>query len=83
MLQGHEALGEDRKETLMDNNGWDQYKKLIIHELERSNKRLEKIEDRLTQIENKLSTLQVKVYTSAFLISVIITGVVQAFINKA
>ena len=67
----------------MNDNGWDQYKKLIIHELERSNSRLEKIEERLSEIDKKLTTLQVKVYTTAFLISVIITGVVQAFVTKA
>jgi len=58
-------------------NGWDEYKKLVLHELERSNSRLQKIEDHLTTIDRKLTILQTKVYTTALIISVLISGALQ------
>jgi hypothetical protein len=45
----------------MTDNGWDEYKKLVLHELERSNSRLQKIEDHLNVIDKKLTILQTKV----------------------
>ena len=61
----------------MTENGWDEYKKLVIHELERSNSRLQKIEDHLNVIDKKLTILQTKVYTTALFISVVISGLIQ------
>jgi hypothetical protein len=61
----------------MTDNGWDEYKKLVLHELERSNSRLQKIEDHLNVIDKKLTILQTKVYTTALLISVVISGLIQ------
>ena len=66
---------------MMSDNGWDEYKKLVLHELERSNSRLQKIEDHLNTIDRKLTILQTKVYTTAFCISVLISGLVQYFNN--
>lgn len=56
-------------------NGWDQYKKLVLHELERTNNRLTDIDKRLNHIERKLSVLDTKVYASAFVASIILTSV--------
>jgi hypothetical protein len=61
----------------MTDNGWDEYKKLVLHELERSNSRLQKIEDHLNAIDKKLTILQTKVYTTALFISVVISGLSQ------
>jgi hypothetical protein len=61
----------------MTDNGWDEYKKLVLHELERSNSRLQKIEDHLNAIDKKLTILQTKVYTTALFISVVISGLIQ------
>jgi hypothetical protein len=61
----------------MTENGWDEYKKLVLHELERSNSRLQKIEDHLNAIDKKLTILQTKVYTTALFISVVISGLIQ------
>lgn len=61
----------------MTDNGWDEYKKLVLHELERSNSRLQKIEDHLNVIDKKLTILQTKVYTTALFISVVISGLIQ------
>ena len=61
----------------MTGNGWDEYKKLVVHELERSNERLTKIETRLYDIERRLTVLQTKVYTTALIISVLISSAIQ------
>ena len=61
----------------MTGNGWDEYKKLVVHELERSNERLTKIENRLYDIERRLAGLQAKVYTTALIISVLISSAIQ------
>jgi len=56
-------------------NGWDSYKKLVVHELERSNSRLTEIDSRLRHIEKKLAILDTKVYAATFLFSIIFTAV--------
>jgi hypothetical protein len=58
----------------MDTNGWDQYKKLVIHELERNNNRLEKLDKRLASIEHRLAVLHTKMYVAAFAASLILTA---------
>ena len=62
----------------MDMNGWDQYKKLVIHELERTNQRLGTIDKRLSVIENKIAVLDTKVYAATFVFSAICTAVFNA-----
>ena len=56
-------------------NGWDSYKKLVVHELERSNSRLMDIDSRLRHIEKKLAILDTKVYGTVIIISLVLTGV--------
>ena len=58
----------------MDANGWDQYKKLVIHELERNNNRLEQLDHRLASIEHRLAVLHTKMYVAAFAASCILTA---------
>jgi hypothetical protein len=54
-------------------NGWDQYKKLVISELERTNKRLTIMDKRLSHIEKNIIILQTKAATWAASVSVIIS----------
>jgi|TARA_Y100000310_G_scaffold248660_1_gene254580 hypothetical protein len=65
----------------INTNGWEQYKKLVVHELERTNRRLLDIDKRLNHIERKLAILDTKVYASAFLASLILTGVFSVIID--
>jgi hypothetical protein len=57
----------------MEDNGWIEYRKLVISELQRSNDRLTRIESDITEIKQRLAILQTKVYfassTLAFLVS--------------
>lgn len=59
----------------MPDENWDQYKKLVIHELERTNHRLTDIDKRLGHIERRIAVLNTKVYASALIISLVLTGV--------
>jgi len=58
----------------METNGWDQYKRLVIHELERNNNRLEKLDKRLASIEHRLAVLHTKMYVAAFVASCVLTA---------
>ena len=55
-------------------SGWDQYEKLVIHEIERNNSRLEKLDQRLASIEQRLAVLHTKMYVAAFAASCILTA---------
>ena len=58
-----------------EQNGWETYKVHVVHELERTNKRLITIDKRLSVIERKLAVLDTKVYAATFLFSLVCTAV--------
>ena len=62
---------------MKEGNGWDEYKHLVINELERNSTRLDTIEKRLSKIESKLSVLDTKVYMAAFVASVFVGSIVN------
>ena len=64
-----------------DSNGWDQYKRLVIHELENTNSRLDRMDSRLSRIERHISILQTKAATWAAGIAIIISGGVSLLIQ--
>ena len=55
-------------------NGWAEYKRLVIHELESTNIRLERLDKRLSKIEHRLTVLQTKAATYAAGIAIVISG---------
>jgi hypothetical protein len=55
-------------------NGWDQYKRLVIHELENTNLRLDRMDKRLSKIERNIVILQTKAATWAAGIAIVISG---------
>ena len=55
-------------------NGWAEYKRLVIHELESTNIRLDRLDKRLAKIEQRLTVLQTKAATYAAGIAIIISG---------
>ena len=58
-----------------EQEGWENYKVHVVHELERSNERLSAIDRRLSGIERKLAVLDTKVYAATFIFSGICTAV--------
>ena len=61
----------------MSGGDWEEYKRLVVHELERCNSRLDKLDTRLSNIEQKLSILDTKIYVTAFFASAIFAGVLN------
>ena len=57
-----------------DTNGWQEYKRLVISELERTNSRLENVDKRLGKIERNIAILQTKAAGYAAGISIIVSG---------
>lgn len=65
---------QDPWETMHDNNGWDEYKRLVINELGRANKRLDLVDKRLSRIESSVIILQTKAATWAAGIALLVSG---------
>ena len=55
-------------------NGWTEYKRLVINELERTNRRLDIMDKRLARIERNVVVLQTKAATWAAGIAIVISG---------
>jgi len=54
-------------------NGWDEYKRLVLSELERTNSRLDGMDKRLHRIERNIAILQTKAYMAASVIAIILS----------
>jgi len=73
---------QDPWETHQGNsNGWDQYKRLVIHELENTNLRLDRMDKRLSKIERNIAVLQTKAATWAAGIAIVISGGVSLLLK--
>ena len=57
----------------MEDNGWLEYKKLILSELTRSNERLGKIETELNDIKQEIAVLKTKMYFGSAMVAVAIS----------
>ena len=55
-------------------NGWAEYKRLVINELERANNRLDMMDKRLSRMEKHITILQTKAAVWAAGLAVIISG---------
>lgn len=59
---------------MSEENGWIEYKKLILAELTRSNDRLSKIENDLSSIKEELAVLRTKMYFGSAIVAVLISA---------
>lgn len=66
---------------MTEGNGWDQYKKYVVNELERTNQRLSAIDKRLSHIERKLAVLDTKVYATVIIASVVMTSAMNLVLD--
>ena len=66
-------------ETHHGGNGWDQYKRLVIAELERTNQRLDNMDKRLSHIERNIAILQTKAAVWAAGIAAILSSGITIF----
>jgi len=53
-------------------NGWQEYKRLVINELERANHRLDLVDKRLANMEKHITVLQTKAATWAAAVAFLI-----------
>jgi len=56
-----------------EDNGWVEYKKLILSELTRGNDRLMKIESELSDIKEELAVLRTKMYFGSAIVAIFIS----------
>jgi len=61
---------------MSDNNGWDEYKRLVLNELEQNNKRLLRIEKRLNKIDQHIVEHKTKIYMASGVVSIIFSAIV-------
>ena len=62
-------------------NGWAEYKRLVIHELESTNTRLDRLDKRLAKIEQRITILQTKAATYAAGVAIVISGGVSLLLK--
>ena len=67
--------------TPPNSNGWDEYKKLVINELERANKRLDTMDRRLGHIERNIAVLQTKSYITAAAVAFVLSTAVSVLVK--
>jgi len=67
-------LPPDAWETHTHENGWTEYKRLVINELERTNRRLDVMDKRLAKIEKHIVILQTKAAMWAAFIAIGVSG---------
>ena len=62
----------------MPENGWDEYKRLVLNELEQNGRRLLRIEKRLNKIDQHIVEHKTKIYVGAGILSVVLSATVGA-----
>ena len=60
----------------MTNNGWDEYKRLVLSELKQNSDRLLRIEKRLGKIDQHIVEHKTKIYVGAGVLSVVLSATV-------
>ena len=60
----------------MSENGWDEYRKLVILELKRNGDRLEKVERRLNSIDRHISEIRTKMYMASAISAIIFSAII-------
>ena len=59
----------------MSENGWDEYKKLVVNELDRANNRLDLLDKRLNSIDKSITELKPKMYMISGVTAMVFSGI--------
>lgn len=62
----------------MADNGWDEYRKLVILELKRNGDRLTQVERRLNSIDRNISEIRTKIYMASAITAMVFSGILTA-----
>lgn len=65
----------------MKPNGWDEYKKLILHEIQDNSKQIEKLTDLMNSMKSDIAALKVKAAVAGGIAGMVGTGIVTAIIT--
>ena len=65
----------------MVKNGWDEYKKLILHELEENTLTLKEVSKAISDIKSDVSALKVKAAVAGGIAGMVGTGLVTAILT--
>ena len=60
----------------MESNGWDEYKRLVLNELEQNGQRLLRIEKRLGKIDQHIIEHKTKIYMASSIVSILFSAIV-------
>jgi len=60
------------------NSGWDEYKRLVLNELEQNGQRLLRIEKRLGKIDQHIVEHKTKIYMASGFVSIVFSAIVAA-----
>lgn len=65
----------------MGRNGWDEYRKLVLHEMSETSKRFDKIENLLKVLVDDVSRLKVKAAIAGGMAGLVGTALLSALIS--
>ena len=56
-------------------NGWAEYKRLVVSELDRTNNRLDRMDKRLSNIDRSITELKTKMYMISGVTALVFSGI--------
>ena len=73
-------------ETNMDHNnngtnGWQEYKRLVVNELDRANNRLDLLDKRLNHIDRSITELKTKMYMISGVTAMVFSGILSVLLK--
>lgn len=60
----------------MSDNGWDEYRKLVMTEIKRNGERLTRVENRLNSIDRHITEMKTKMYTASTISAIIFSAII-------
>ena len=62
----------------MSENGWEEYKRLVLSEIKRNGDRLHQVEKRLLSIDRNIAEIRTKIYMASAVSAMIFSGILTA-----
>lgn len=62
-------------------NGWGEYKRLIVSELDRTNNRLDMMDKRLNHIDRSITELKTKMYMISGVTAMVFSGILSLLLK--
>ena len=62
-------------------NGWGEYKRLVVNELDRTNRRLDMMDKRLGHIDRSITELKTKMYMISGVTALVFSGILSILIK--